>query len=205
VTPADPLRPLWDFDDLDATERRFRERLEREESEPARAELLTQLARVHGLRDDFATAERVLDEAEPLAGGDARANVRLELERGRVFRSSGDPEAAFPLFIAAYERALEAGELYLAGDAAHMCAISVDDRKLQEEWTQRGLDHGAPYWAGPLYNNLGSAYYDDGEYERALELFELALEARLRDPDNAQAIEWAHEAIADAKQALARA
>ena len=81
----------------------------------------------------------------------------------------------------------------------------VDDRKLQEEWTQRGLDHGALYWAGPLYNNLGSAYYDDGDYERALQLYELALEARLRDPDNAQAIEWAHEAIADAKQALARA
>ena len=38
---SDPLRPLWDFDDLDATEARFR---------ALQAEALTQLARVEGLR-----------------------------------------------------------------------------------------------------------------------------------------------------------
>ena len=41
---SDPLRPYWDFDDLDATERRFRD---------LRAEALTQLARVQGLREEF--------------------------------------------------------------------------------------------------------------------------------------------------------
>src|ERR671934_6544 len=202
---ADRLRPLWDFDDLDATQRRLREQLEREESDAGRAEVLTQLARVEGLRENFAACERLLNEAELLAGGDPVANVRLELERGRMFRSSGDKEAAFPLFKDAYERALEANELYLAGDAAHMCAIAVDDRDIQEEWTQRGLERGDSYWAGPLYNNLGWAYFDAGEHERALELFELALEARLRDPENQQAIEWAREAVAEAKQALSRA
>lgn len=205
MSTPDRLRPLWDFDDLDATEQRFRAQLEQEDSDAGRAEVLAQVARVHGLRGAFAECERVLDEAEPLAGDDARANVRLELERGRMFRSSGDPEAAYPLFASAYDRALEADELYLAGDAAHMCAISVDDRKLQEEWTQRGLERTDAYWAGPLYNNLGWAYFEDGRYDRALELFELALEARLRDPGNPQAIEWAHEAIAEAKQALAGA
>jgi tetratricopeptide (TPR) repeat protein len=202
---ADRLRPLWDFDDLNATERRLREQLEREESAAGRAEVLTQLARVEALRENFAGCERLLNEAEVLADRDPAANVRLELERGRMFRSSGDKEAAFPLFKDAYERALEANELYLAGDAAHMCAIAVDDRDVQEEWTQRGLERGDPYWAGPLYNNLGWAYFDAGEHERALELFELALEARLRDPENQQAIQWAHEAIAEAKQALGRA
>lgn len=199
---ADRLRPLWEFGDLAATEQRLRQQFEREESDPGRAEVLTQIARVHSLRDEFDACARVLDEAEPLAGTDPRANVRLELERGRMFRSSGDPEAAYPLFVSAYDRALEAGDAYLAGDAAHMCAIAVDDRKLQEEWTQRGLQHGDPYWAGPLHNNLGSAYMHAGRYERALESFELALEARLRDPGNAQAIEWAREAVAEARQAL---
>ena len=200
---ADRLRPLWDFDDLDASEQRFRAQLEQESDDAGRAEVLTQLARVEGLRGNFDACAQLLDEAEPLAGGDPRANVRLELERGRMFRSSGDPEAAYPLFRDAFARAIEAGARFLAGDAAHMCAISVDDRALQEEWTQRGLDEGDPYWAGPLYNNLGVAYAEAGEQERALELFELALEARLRDPDNQQAIEWAREAVEEAKQALA--
>ena len=201
----DRLRPLWDFADLAATERRLREQLDREETNAGRAEVLTQIARVHGLRDDFGACERLLGEAEPLAGDDPAANIRLELERGRMFRSSGDAEAAYPLFASAYARALEAGETYLAGDAAHMCAISVDDRKLQEEWTQRGLERGDPYWAGPLYNNLGSAYMDAGRYDRALESFERALEARLRDPENKQAIEWAREAVEEAREALGRA
>jgi tetratricopeptide (TPR) repeat protein len=201
----DRLRPLWDFDDLDATERRLRAQLECEESDAGRAEVLTQLARVKALREDFDTCERLLDEAQPLAGSDPLANVRLELERGRMHRSSGNVQAAFPLFESAFERALEADEPFLTGDAAHMCAIATDDRELQKEWTRRGLAHGDQYWAGPLYNNLGCAYADAGDHERALELFELALEARLRDPQNQQAIEWAREAVAEAKQALGRA
>lgn len=199
----DRLRPLWDFNDLGTSEQRFREQLELEETDAGRAEVLTQIARVYGLRDDFERAGRILDEAEPLAGDNPRANVRLELERGRMFRSSGDAEAAYPLFKTAYERALKADEAYLAGDAAHMCAISVDDIAMQEEWVQLGLKHADPYWAGPLYNNLGWSYFEAGDYERALELFEQALAARLRDPENTQAIEWAHEAVAEAKEKLA--
>jgi len=199
---GDRLRPLWDFDDLDASARRFRDQLARETADAGRAEVLTQLARVHSLRDEFRDCATLLDKAEALAGSDPIANVRLELERGRMFRSSGDKEAAFPLFQSAFRRALEAGDSYLAGDAAHMCAISVDGIPLQEDWTQRGLEHGDPYWAGPLHNNLGWAYFDAGDYERALELFEQALEARLRDPANEQAIQWAHEAIAEATKAL---
>ena len=48
---GDALRPLWDFDDLDATERRFRERLDGPDPSE-HAELLTQLARVEGLRGE---------------------------------------------------------------------------------------------------------------------------------------------------------
>jgi tetratricopeptide (TPR) repeat protein len=206
---ADRLRPLWDFDDLDGTETRLRAQLDEEPADAGRAEVLSQLARVEGLRGDFDACERLLGEAEPLAGASPIANVRLELERGRLFRSSGDLEAAFPLFRSAFQRAVDARDFFLAGDAAHMCAIAVDDRQLQEEWTQRGLDLGerepdAAYWAGPLLNNLGWAYFDAGKHERALELFERALEARLRDPDNEQAIQWAREAIEEAKQALGR-
>ena len=40
----DRLRPLWDFSDLDASERRFRAALGEEPSAAGRAEILTQLA-----------------------------------------------------------------------------------------------------------------------------------------------------------------
>src|SRR2546422_6032576 len=195
---VDRLRPLWDFDDLDATERRFRGQLTEEESDAGRAEVLTQLARVHGLRGDFHECGRELDAAERLAGSSPVANVRVDLERGRMHRSSGDAAAALPLFESAFARAREAGEHYLAGDAAHMCAIAVQDREAMEQWTQLGLELGqrepaAAYWAGPLLNNLAWSYYDAGEYERALELFQRALEARERDPGNEASIAWARD------------
>ena len=170
--------------------------------------MLTQLARVEGLRDDFDGCERLLKEAEALAGASAVAKVRIELERGRKLRSSGDPEGALPLFEAAFSRASESGEHYLAGDAAHMCALAVgDDRAAMEEWTQRGLDLGerepsAGYWAGSLLNNLGWAYFDGGEHDHALDLFERALEVRKRDPENPDAISFAEEAVQTARQAL---
>ena len=207
---ADRLRPLWDFDDLGASEQRFRGQLEQESSDAGRAEVLTQIARVHGLRDDFGTCARMLDEAQALAGSNATARVRIDLERGRMHRSSGDLGASLPLFEAAFARASEAGDYYFAGDAAHMCALAVENRQAMEEWTQRGLELGerepdAAYWAGPLLNNLGWAYYDSGEYERALELFERALEVRERDPENPAAVAHAKEAVGTALSALDRA
>jgi tetratricopeptide (TPR) repeat protein len=205
---ADRLRPLWDFDDLDSTERRLSDLLDAEQSDADRAEVLTQLARVEGLREDFDASEGLLQQAEALAGASDIARVRIDLERGRKLRSSGDPAAALPLFEAAYARASEGGEDFLAGDALHMCAISVDNVEAIEHWTQRGLEFGerrpaAAYWAGPLLNNLGWAYYDAGDHRRALDLFEQALEVRLRDPENEAAIAFAREAVETARQALA--
>jgi tetratricopeptide (TPR) repeat protein len=201
----DRLRPLWDFEDVDASETRLREQLEREESDVGRAEALTQLARVHSLRDEFDACEELLQEAEALAGENGLVRVRVDLERGRRLRSSGDGGAAAPVFESAFARACELGEYWFAGDAAHMVAISVPDRMV--EWTERGLELAeshpdAAYWAGPLLNNLGWHYFEAGDYEQALEAFERALEMRRRDPRNPQAIMWAEEAVAEARNAL---
>ena len=46
---GDRLRPVWDFDDLDASRTRFRALLDEETTDVGRAEVLTQLARVEGL------------------------------------------------------------------------------------------------------------------------------------------------------------
>lgn len=192
---TDPLRPLWDFDDLDATEARFR---------ALRDEALTQLARVQGLREDYEGGDRLLDE---VAADDPRVRIRVDLERGRLRRSGGDREAALPLFERAFAAALEAGEDWLAGDAAHMAALAAPDRDAFVAWTNRGLElaersAAAAYWAGPLLNNLGWEHFDAEEYEQALELFERALAVRERDPENPAAIEHAREAVAEARKAL---
>ena len=68
----DRLRALWDFADLDGSEFRLRKQAAREESNPGRAEVLTQLARVEGLRGRFEEGERLLRDAELLAAGSAK-------------------------------------------------------------------------------------------------------------------------------------
>jgi tetratricopeptide (TPR) repeat protein len=180
------MRQLWDFDDLDGTEERFQRRLT-DEADSDRAEILSQLARIQGLRGDFDAGERLVEEAQVIAGDDERARARIDLERGRLRQSRGNREAALPLFESAFAIALEAGELFIAADAAHMAALAAPDREAFVAWTERGIElataHGdASYWLGPLLNNLGWEYYGAGEYEPALDAFERALRAREEDP-----------------------
>jgi tetratricopeptide (TPR) repeat protein len=209
---ADRLRPLWDFDDLDASERRFRAQLETETSSEGRAEVLSQLARVRGLRGEFGEGDRLLDEAEALNASSAAARTRVQLERGRLRRSSGDPQAALPLFESAFATALKGGEEYLAGDAAHMAALAAPDREGVLSWTSRGIelaegaaDPEAAYWLGPLLNNLGWEYFEREEYGSALDAFERALTARERNPEQRTEIEIARYAVGKTLRALGRA
>jgi tetratricopeptide (TPR) repeat protein len=201
---GDRLRPLWDFDDLGASEARFRAQLAEETTDAGRAEVLTQLARVEGLRGEFEKCDALLDEAEALGG----AEVRVLLERGRRERSSGRPGAGRAEFERAFELARAGGDDVLAVDAAHMRAIVGDS----ETWTARGVeiaaasdDPGVRYWLGPLYNNLGWSRFEAGDHEGALEAFELALASRERDDPRESALEHAREAVEEARRALAGA
>ena len=157
---------MWDFDDLDASEGRFRAQLEQETTDTGRAEVLTQLARVEGLRGRYEQCDALLDQAEALGG----AEVRVLLERGRRERSSGRPGAGLAQFEQAFEQARESDEDVLAVDAAHMVAIVGDS----ETWTARAVaiaassdDPGVRYWLGPLYNNVGWSRYESQATRRA--------------------------------------
>ena len=205
---TDRLRPLWDFDDLDGSEHRFRDLLETETDSAARAEVLTQLARVEGLRGDFDTGERLLEEAAAAGASDA-VRARIDLERGRLRRSSGDEEGALPLFESAFETASESGEGFLAADAAHMAALASLGRDGFVAWTERGIalaesNEDARYWLGPLLNNLGWEHYEAGGYGEALVAFERALAERERAPESAGAIAIARYAVAKTLRALGR-
>jgi tetratricopeptide (TPR) repeat protein len=205
----DRLRPLWDFDDLDVTDQRFREQLTREDSDAGRAEVLTQLARIHGLQGDFDAGDDLIDDATLLAGSSTVARARIDLERGRLRRSSGDRESALPLFESAFAIALEAEQEFVAADAAHMAALAASDRAGLVAWTERGValaeEHvEASYWLGPLLNNLGWEHYEAGEYARALDAFERALAARERTPENPEPIALARYAVGKALRGLGR-
>jgi tetratricopeptide (TPR) repeat protein len=206
----DRLRPIWDFDDLDLSSERLSAQLEIEESHAGRAEVMTQLARVAGLRGDFQAGDALIDEAVGLAGRSDVAVARIALERGRLRRSSGDRKAALPLFESAFATALAVRQNFVAADAAHMAALAAPDRDSFVAWTERGIelaeaDEGARYWIGPLLNNLGWEHYEAGELDLALDAFERALAARLGDPDNGSAIALARYSVGKSLLALDRA
>ncbi len=205
----DRLRPLWDFDDLDASDARLRAQLALETTDAGRSEVLTQLARVEGLRGDFNAGERLIVQADATAGASQVARARIDLEHGRLRRSSGNVEAALPLFESAFAIALDAAELFIAVDAAHMAALAAQDRTGFVAWTKRGIEiaeanEDAGYWLGPLLNNLGWEYYEAGEYGDALDAFEQTLDAREQDPGNRAAIEIGRYAVGKTLRALGR-
>ncbi len=179
---AEAIDGLWDYGDPAESEARFRGLLRELKAGSAEyVEVLTQAARAQGLQRQFEAAHRTLDEAEAmLADGMGRARARYLLERGRVFRSSGNVEQARPLFEAALTAAQAAGEENYAVDAAHMLGI-VETGEAAVAWHVRAMemaeqaaDPRARGWLGSLYNNLGWTFHDQGDYARALELFEKA-------------------------------
>ncbi|MAE70687.1 MAG: hypothetical protein CME06_09490 [Gemmatimonadetes bacterium] len=182
---------LWNYSDPAATETAFREILPRAEKSDElsyRVELLTQIARAEGLQGKSEAAHATLDQAERLLPpeGMARARLRYFLERGRAHNGipgATDPEVdarkskARPYFIQAWELAGTAKEDALALDAAHMMGI-IEPPARALEWSERALDLAektadprARGWLGPLYNNIGWAHHDAGDYDKALALF----------------------------------
>jgi tetratricopeptide (TPR) repeat protein len=178
---------MWDYDDPAGTEARFRALLP-EAAAPSETsyslQLLTQIARALGLQKKYTEANTLLDEVDVKAPGDDLVTVRAQLERGRVFNSSGQPEQAIPRFKKAYELADQIGAGYYAADALHMLGIASPGAE-QLAWNLKAIDYAerstqarARYWLGPLYNNLGWTYFEQGRLSLALETFQKAQSVR---------------------------
>jgi tetratricopeptide (TPR) repeat protein len=198
--PREEIDSLWDFNDPASSEHRFREAAadcERRGDATVAAIIRTQIARAQGLQGRFDEAHRTLDDAaaavSAIASGTTIADpvaiteavIRILLERGRVFNSSGEREAARPLFDEAWRLAREAGLDALAVDAAHMMAIVAPDAAEAMAWNDRALeladsspDPAARRWAASLHNNIGWTLHGQGDFSRALPHFERALQLR---------------------------
>ncbi len=213
VPSAIDFGPLWNFDDPVSTEVRFRELLVTVRASGdvgGTVEVMTQVARSQGLQQKFDDAHTTLDEAQGLVRADlGRARLRLLLERGRVSRSSGQPDEARPLFEEAWRLGREIGEENLAIDAAHMVALVVPPAEATR-WSEEGMraaesatDPKAKRWLGPFYNNLGWTYHDQGDFARALELFEKSV--AFRQSQGSQPEIWiARWSVARAYRSLGR-
>jgi len=186
--------PLWDFDDPEASEQVFRAQAELAEPDD-RLVLMTQVARALGLQEKYDEGHSVLDELSPT---EDEVAVRIALERGRLFRSEGDPEQARPLFEAAARSAQAAGLEALHVDALHMTALVADPAdqlaigRHALAVARASTDPQARDWDASLLNNIGMAHADAGDFEAALAAFEDALAARERigDPARTRVARW---------------
>lgn len=190
------LNALWDYSKPELSERRFTSALEGASAEE-RVILNTQIARTYGLRRDFLKAREILSSiAAAQEDSSPEARVRYLLELGRTFASTthtketqtpDDLEKARELFLRAHTVAASARLDFLAIDALHMmpCVDSEPDRQL--EWNERALSYmersdqaEAKKWEASLRNNVGYAKHLKGEYDAALEQFQLSRAAHER-------------------------
>ncbi len=204
---------FWEYSDPAASEARFRAALASAEDDE-QLELLTQIARTFSLRGQFDTAHAVLDEVEQeLDGAGMRPRLRYLLERGRTFNSSGAPEQARALFVAAWEQAQATGAIGVAGlavDAAHMVAITYAGAPEAIDWNRKGLalarttdDPKARALIPAMLNNSAWDLHGLGRFDEALALFEEARaewEARGKPPQ----IQIAHWTVARCLRSLGR-
>jgi len=172
--------PMWDFDDPEASEQVVRTQAELAEPDD-RLVLMTQVARALGLQEKYDEGHSVLDELSPT---EDEVAVRIALERGRLFRSAGDPEQARPLFEAAARSAQAAGLETLHVDALHMTALVADPAdqlaigRHALAVARASTDPQARDWDASLLNNIGMEHADAGDHGAALGAFQEALAAR---------------------------
>ncbi len=177
---SEEIDALWDYSDLEKSFQRFQEALA---SAPGSSdEIRTQIARCLGLQRKFdegrAELASISSTASPVVA------VRIALESGRIENTAGNKTAAEPYFLQAYDLATQHQLDFYAIDAAHMMGI-VTSNTDSLDWNERAIhmaeasnDRRARNWRGSLLNNTGWTYHDMGQYEKALSLFQRALDVR---------------------------
>ena len=209
------LDALWDYDDPEVSEQRFRAELARHPARSREAlETATQIARTQGLRRRFAPADSTLDAIAPMLDAvPVRVRVRYLLERGRTRNSSGDKAAAVPLFNEAVALAardtLPGADLYRV-DALHMLGIASPPSE-RLDWDKKALAAASAStdprtrrkWVPSLYHNIGWEYFERGDVVTALAYWTLALPLReeIGDPSTIRVAKWT---IARGQRALGR-
>jgi tetratricopeptide (TPR) repeat protein len=179
------LDAQWDYAKPAESAQRFRAELNNwPAADPRGLVIATQIARTQGLQRKFVEAHATLDAVEAkLDGMPSHVRIRYLLERGRAFNSSGSGERAVPLFAEALSLAECNDDAFYAIDAAHMLGIAAPPAE-RLDWdlkalamTEKTADSRSKRWLAPLYNNIGYAYQERGDFVTALVYYRKALPA----------------------------
>jgi tetratricopeptide (TPR) repeat protein len=202
------LNALWDFSKPALSEQRFRAALASASADDQLI-LQTQIARSHGLRKDFAAAQKILQDLQPrIKDASAEARVRYGLELGRTYvsathpKESQTPEAKQQARLIWAEALAVARQSKLDGlaiDVLHMMAFVDTAPADQLRWGQEALavalassQPQAKAWEASLRNNMGMALHGLQRYPEALAEFEsaLALREKTAKPGAVRVARW---------------
>ncbi len=190
---------LEKFDDLwgalgypEAVEQKMTELLPQAEALEDKSiylQMLSQIALAQALQRKFDVAHKTLDNAEALLTPQyALARARILLERGRTYQQAGNIPDALKYFEQSYEESKKHNLDAPTINAAHMIAIVVDNVEDKIKWNKLALDlvettkdTEAKKWIGPVTNNLGQNYLTSKQYDKALPVFQKALELFQKD------------------------
>lgn len=154
---------------------------ERREDKSIYLQILSQIALAQAMQQNFDLAHKTLDMADGLLEPRYKlAQIRLLLERGRVYHQSGNTDKSLPLFIKSYEKAkLNKDFDFHTVNAAHMVAIVANDVDDKIKWNKIAIalaektsDERCQAWLGAIHNNLAQNYIEAEKYSDALDSFQ---------------------------------
>lgn len=142
-------------------------------------QVMSQIALAQAMQQKFTEAHSTLDTAEELLTNEyPLAQVRLILERGRVFHQSDNIDLALPLFIKSYELSAHHHFDIHTINAAHMVAIVIKDPNEKIRWNKMAIElatttknEKAEAWLSSLYNNLAQSYIEAEQFDDAYKSF----------------------------------
>lgn len=159
------------------------------ENQSIHVQILTQIALAQAMQNKFSQAHDTIDFAASLASDqDFIGRARVIVERGRIFWLWGNLEAALSLFYESFE--LSQKELLIdhACNAAHLIALVTPNVEDKIYWNQQAIDFAKcsstlriSASCGTLHHNLGGAYLEAKEFQKALETFQKTLEFRQQE------------------------
>ena len=148
-------------------------------------EALAQVARMNLLLGNKEAGRKILDQASERADdADPQGWSRYLGVKGRFEWKDGELKTARVTFEQMYNYC-QTNSLYSrAIDAAHMVAIVSESHEDQIKWGKLGIEIADKteneQWLGPLWNNLAGTYYDQKDFENALDCYLKAREYHWR-------------------------
>ncbi len=197
------LETVWNPLDLTKTEREYRDLLmavkEQNDVDHSReAEILSQIARALAAQNHCMEARLLLQEAERIveefsASCSIQAKIRVFLEKGRLCVQEKTPSLARQHFSQAWALSVQAKEDYFVVDVAQMMA-AIDTPKMQQEWIKKAIEvaetsaqEKTKKFLGTLYSIHAQKLNDLHQYDAALEVFQKAGEALMREGSKQEA------------------